>query len=78
MHDSEPRSGKQPEQPDRNEALTPEERAEFDREMREGAAEFQFITEMFARTADGSMSPEEADKWLTALEKIQGLERDAG
>jgi hypothetical protein len=78
-------------QPDRDEAitrslglfgqlkpLTPEERAEFDRELQEGAAAFRFIAEIFARSADGSMSPDEAEKWLTALEKIQGDETGAG
>jgi hypothetical protein len=89
MHDSERNgSGKDRKQVDRDEAvprsmelfgrlraLTPEERAEFDRELQEGAAEFHFITEIFARCADGSMSPEEADKWLTELEKIQREEQ---
>ena len=88
MQDSErdgPRNDQK--QPDRDEAitrslelfgrlkpLTPEERAEFDRELQEGAPEFHFITEIFARSTDGSMSPEEADKWLTELEKIKDEE----
>jgi hypothetical protein len=52
-------------------ALTQRERAAFDREFQEGESAYRFIRDIFFRVEDGLLSAEEADRWLTELEKVQ-------
>jgi hypothetical protein len=54
------------------ESLTPDERAEFDELCDEKCAEFDWA-EIRQRIQDGSMSAEQADRWLNELaQRIAG------
>jgi hypothetical protein len=51
-------------------ALSPEQREDVDRRVEEDAPEREFLSqEIITRLLDGSMQPDDAERWLSAVER---------